>query len=67
MMAIFLNYGVLLYTMPLLMPEVVPLDPLVLYIPDRVELGIEGFEVLPPSYWWITIHPQCFCMDFPPH
>jgi len=48
--------GVLLYTLPLALPKVVPPDPLVLYIPDRVELGLdEGFEVLPPSYWWIIL------------
>jgi hypothetical protein len=44
------------YTMPLLFPKVVSLDPLVLYIPDKVELGLdEGFEFLPPSYWRITL------------
>jgi hypothetical protein len=43
--------GVILYTLPLLPLEVVPLDPLVLYIPDKVELGLDdGFEVLRPSY-----------------
>jgi hypothetical protein len=55
-----------MYTMRLPLLEVVPLDPLVLYILDRVELGLdEGFEVLPPRYWWITLQPKCFCMDFP--
>jgi hypothetical protein len=48
--------GVLLYTPPLSLPEVVPPNPLVLYIPDRIELGLyEGFEVLPNSYWQITL------------
>jgi hypothetical protein len=43
--------GVLLYTLPLPLPKVVPPDPLYLYIPNRVELGLdEGFEFLPPSY-----------------
>jgi hypothetical protein len=33
------------------LPEVVPSDPLFLYILDRVDLEIdEDFEVLPPSY-----------------
>jgi hypothetical protein len=42
--------GVLLYTLPLPLPEVVPPNPLVVYIPDRVGLGLdEGFEALPPS------------------
>jgi hypothetical protein len=44
--------GVLLYTLLLPLPQVVPLDPLVLYIHDMVEFRLdEGFEVLPPSYW----------------
>jgi hypothetical protein len=43
--------GVLLYTLSFSLPEVVPSDLLVLYIPDIVKLGHDdGFEVLPPSY-----------------
>ena len=43
--------GVLLYTLPLPLPEVVPPDPLVLYIPNMIDLGLDdGFEVLLPSY-----------------
>ena len=54
-----------MYTLPLPPPEVVPPDPLVLYIPDRVELGLDdGFEFLPPSYWRITLQPKCFHVDF---
>jgi hypothetical protein len=33
---VFELVGVLLYTLPLLLPEVMLPDPLVLYIPDRV-------------------------------
>jgi hypothetical protein len=48
--------GVLMYTLRLHLPKAMPLDPLVLYIPDRVGLGLnEGFEVLPLCYWWITL------------
>jgi hypothetical protein len=35
----------------MLFPEVIPFDPLVLYIYNRVELGLDDdFEVLPHSY-----------------
>jgi hypothetical protein len=45
-----------MYTLSLPFLEVMPMDPLVLYIPDRIELGIkEGFEIFPLSYWWITL------------
>jgi hypothetical protein len=43
--------GALLYTLPLPLPEVMPRDPLVLFIPNMIELGLnEGFEILPLSY-----------------
>jgi hypothetical protein len=37
--------GVLLHTLPMPFPEVMSMDPLVLYIPSSVELGInESFK-----------------------
>jgi hypothetical protein len=57
MTTIFLNSMVYSYTLcPYLLLEVMLVDPLVLYIPNKVELGLnEGFEILPLSYWWITL------------
>jgi hypothetical protein len=63
MIAIFM---ILLHMLPLLLPEVMPMDPLVLYIPNRVELGLnEGFEILALSYKRITLQPKCLCVVFP--
>jgi hypothetical protein len=45
-----------MYAIPVFLLEVVPPNPLVLYIPNRVKLGLdEGFEVLSPSYWQINL------------
>jgi hypothetical protein len=43
------------------------MDPLILYIPNREELGLdEAFKILPLSYWWITLQPNYLCVAFPP-
>jgi len=49
-------YGVLLYTLSLCFLEVMPSNPVVLYIPNGVELGLdENFKILPYSYWRISL------------
>jgi hypothetical protein len=59
-------FGVLLYTFLLLILEVVPLDPLVRSIPNRVKLIFyEDFKLLPLSHWKISRQPKGICVGFP--